>query len=79
MKIQNVDKGGRGGGRQPIWIIIKFYNIILKFANVDKGGGETLIHKMWIKKTFFINFSLIEVKWAHTASSFYWCTYLNVD
>ena len=27
----NVDKGG--------WIITKFYNIIIKFANVDKGLG----------------------------------------
>ena len=28
----------RAGG-QPMWIIIKFCNIILKSANVDKGGG----------------------------------------
>ena len=45
----------RVGGGQPMWIIIKFYNIIIKFANVDKGeGGKTLIHKMWIKRRFFL-------------------------
>ena len=26
-----MDKGGRGGG-QPMWILIKFYNIIIKSA-----------------------------------------------
>ena len=63
--------GGGVGGGQPMWIIIKFYNIVIKFANVDKGGeGKTLIHKMWIKR-FFLNPSLSEVKWAHTAYSFY--------
>ena len=41
-----MDKGGMGGG-QPMWIIIKFYNI-----NMIKEGGrrKTLIHKMWIKR-----------------------------
>ena len=38
---------------QPRWIIFKLYNIIIKSANVDKGGGNTLIHKMWIKRCFF--------------------------
>ena len=50
--------GGKGGG-QPMWIIFKFYNIIIKFANMDKGGeggGKTLIHKMWIKIRFFLFF-----------------------
>ena len=30
-----------GGGErgQPMWIIIIFYNIIIKSADVDKGGG----------------------------------------
>ena len=28
-----------GGGGQPMWIIFKFYNIIIKSANMDKGGG----------------------------------------
>ena len=28
-----------GGWGQPMWIIIKFYNNIIKSANVDKGGG----------------------------------------
>ena len=46
-----------GGVGQPMWILFKFYNIIIKSANVDKGGGEggkTLIHKMWIKiRVFF--------------------------
>ena len=32
-----------------MWIIFKFYNITIESVNVDKGGGETLIHKMWIK------------------------------
>ena len=37
-----------------MWIINKFDNIILKSANVDKGGGgKTLIHKMWIKRRVF--------------------------
>ena len=46
IKIQNVDKGGRGEGGQPMWIIIKLYNIIIKSTNVDKWGrGKTLIHK----------------------------------
>ena len=48
-----------GGGTQPMWIIIKFHNIIIKFANVDKGGGgKTLIHKMWIKRPVFFYPSL---------------------
>ena len=42
------------------------------------GEGKTLIHKMWIKRCFFNPF-LSEVKWVHTASSFYWCTQVNVD
>ena len=41
-----------GGGCQPMWIIKNFYNIIIKSANVDKGGVESLIHKMWIKIDF---------------------------
>ena len=51
----NVDKGWRGrGGGQSMWIVIKFYNIIIKSANVDKGGGgEVLIHKMSIKYVCF--------------------------
>ena len=30
------------GGGQPMWIIFKFYNILIKSANVDKGGGAGL-------------------------------------
>ena len=41
---------------------IKFYNIILKVANVDKDKD---------KKTCFFYPSLSEVNWANTASSFY--------
>ena len=38
-----------------MWIIIKFYNIILKSANLDEGGGaKALIHKMWIKTRVFL-------------------------
>ena len=37
-----------------MWIIIKFYNIIIKSAIVDKGGeGKALINKMWIKRHVF--------------------------
>ena len=44
-----------GGGVQPMLIIFSFYNIIIKSANVDKGGGgQKLIHKMWIKIRFFL-------------------------
>ena len=43
----------RGGGSADV-DNIKFYNIIFKSANVDKGGGgKTLIHKMWIKRQVF--------------------------
>ena len=38
------------GGGQPMWIIFKFYDIIIKSANVDKG--KALILKMWIKDFF---------------------------
>ena len=35
-----------GGGDQPMWIKIKFYNINIKFANVNKGvGGKRLSTK----------------------------------
>ena len=44
-----------GGGCQSMWIILKFYDTIIKFANVDKErGGKTLIHQMWIKIRFFL-------------------------
>ena len=53
----------RAGGAQSMWIILKFYHIILKSANVDRGGGgKTLIHKMWIKR-HFCNPSLIHKMW----------------
>ena len=43
---------GRGG--QPMWIVIKFYNIIIKSFNVDKEGGiKCLSTKCGDKKTFF--------------------------
>ena len=42
-----------GGGGQPMWIILKLCNIIINSANVDKVGGKTLIHKMWIKRRVF--------------------------
>ena len=46
-----MDKGGRGSADVDIF---KLYNIIIKFANVDKGGGgKTLIHKMWINRIVF--------------------------
>ena len=39
-----------GGGGQPMWIILKFHNIIIKPANMDNGvgwaGAKTLINKM---------------------------------
>ena len=40
-----------------------FYNIIIKSADVDKGGGgKTLIYKMWIK-VFFFNPSLSSINY----------------
>ena len=39
MKIQNLDKGGRGEGGQPMWIILKFYIIILNPPTWIRGGG----------------------------------------
>ena len=59
-KIQNVDKGGRGGG-QPMWIIFKFYNIIIKSANVDNGGEQPAYPQNKDKKGFFFNPSLTSV------------------
>ena len=49
-----------GGGAQPMWIIFIFFDIIIKSANMDKGGGKTLFHKMWVKR-LFLNPSLIEI------------------
>ena len=43
----------RGGG-QTMWIIIKFYNIIIKSANVDKGGGVKRLSTKCGYKYFFI-------------------------
>ena len=38
-----------------MWIIIKFYNNIMKSANMDKGVGvKPLIHKIWIKIRVFL-------------------------
>ena len=37
--IQNVEKGRRGE-RQPMWIGIKFYNIVIISATVDKERDE---------------------------------------
>ena len=48
-----MDKGGRGGEGQPMWIIFKFYNIIIKSANVDKGGGGNAYPQNVDKKTCF--------------------------
>ena len=51
-----MDKDRRGGG-QLMWIIFKFYNIILNFVNVDK-------------KTSFFNPSLIETTdWGKEANT----------
>ena len=46
----------RGGGGQPMWIIFRFYNIIIKSANMDKGGGGFGVRRYpqnVDKKTFF--------------------------
>ena len=40
-----------GGGYQPMWIIFKFYNIIIKSANVDRGGGAGVNKKSRIWET----------------------------
>ena len=53
-----MDKDGRGEG-QPMWIINKFYNIIIKYGNMDRGGGgKMLIQKMLKKRRVFLNSSL---------------------
>ena len=47
-----------------MWIIIIFYNIIIKSAGVDKGGGgKTLIHKMRIKIVFFLTLPIAGVQY----------------
>ena len=43
---------GEGAGGQPMWIKIKFYNIIIKFVNLDKGG-ENAYPQNVDKNTFF--------------------------
>ena len=47
---------------QTMWILFKFYNIIIKSANMDRGGGRTLINKMWIKIHVFLTPSLEAVE-----------------
>ena len=42
-----------GGVVQSMWIIHRFYNIILKSTIMD-GGGGMFSHKMWINVRFFI-------------------------
>ena len=38
---------GRREGGQPMWIILKLYNIIIKSNNMDKGGvGKMIINKI---------------------------------
>ena len=49
-----MDKGGRGGYGQPMWIIIKFYNIIIKYANMDKGGGVQPLSTKCGYKIYFL-------------------------
>ena len=68
------------------YIYLVFYNIIIKSANVDKGGGgKTLIHKMWIKFDFFkpfpdrcqvINTLTVSYMRKHESShqSYFWVT-----
>ena len=55
IKIQNVDRKRRGGGGlgQPMWIIITFYNIIIKYANKDKGGWGNAYPQNVDKNMFF--------------------------
>ena len=55
-KKKNVDKAWRGeGGGQPMWIPIKFYDIIIKSANMDKGGRVNAHLQNVVKKTCFFN------------------------
>ena len=44
-----------GGVGQRMWIIFKFYNIIIKSVNMDKGGRgvKRLSTKCGFKKSFF--------------------------
>ena len=50
-----MNKGGRRGGGQPMWIIIsKYYNIFFLFTNLDKeGGGAAYPQNMDKKINFF--------------------------
>ena len=58
-----MDKSVRGGGSADKDNLNFFFYIIIKFANVDRGGGKTFIHKMWIKRrVFFLNPSLRVIK-----------------
>ena len=42
-----------GGGVQPLWIIFKFYNIIIKSAKLNKRGGGNAYPQNVDKKTLF--------------------------
>ena len=46
----------RVGGGQPMWIIIKFYNIIIKSSKMDNGGGLNAYPQNVDTKTFFVLF-----------------------
>ena len=37
-----------------MWIIIKFYNIIIKSANMDKGGGDQNAYPQNVDVYFFL-------------------------
>ena len=48
--------GGGGVSRCGLYLQVRFYNIIIKSGNVDKGGGgKTLINPQNVdKKTCFL-------------------------
>ena len=35
-----------------MWKVFNIFNIIIKYANTNKGGGDNPIHKMWLKKNY---------------------------
>ena len=67
------DGGGKGSVNEWVTKGLQHTKILIHI-----GLPTLLIHKMWIKKLMFFNPFLSEVKLAQTASSFSWCTQVNV-
>ena len=63
-----MDKEVRGLG-QSMLIIFKFFNIIIKSANMDKGGGSNAYPQNVNKKTFYYP-SLTQLVWKYLQDTF---------